>query len=247
MKKIHAFLISLGVLALAGVAIVAIISANKIDNQEPFNVNGSAVVYAKADIANMSVGLKTEVKATAAAATKENSEKMNEIIAVLKALEIEAKDIKTDSYNLRPVYKWVENQGQKLMGYEVSQNVTLKIRDLEKIGDIIAKTTEKGANQVGDITFTIDDEFELKNEARTLAIEKAKEKAEIIAKQTGMKLGKIIAVHESYYAPVEPYAYRNMSKEMAYGSAVMQDSVAPGIEAGQNEVRVEVTLVYKVK
>ena len=247
MKKIHAFLISLGVLALAGVAIVAIINANKVDNQESFTVSGSGVVYAKADIANMSVGLKTDVKPTAAAATKENSEKMNEIIVVLKDMEIEAKDIKTDSYSLRPVYTWVDNEGQKLKGYEVYQNVTLKIRDLDKIGDIIAKTTEKGANQVGDISFTIDDEYELKNEARGLAIEKAKEKAEIIANQTGMKLGKIIGVHESYYEPVEPYAYRNASKEMAFDSALGAEMSSPEIEAGQNEVRVEVSLVYKVK
>ncbi len=247
MKKIHAFLISLGVLALAGIAVVAILSANKSDIQERFSVSGSGTVYAKADIANMSVGLKTEVKKTAAEATKENSEKMNEVLNVLKDLGIETKDIKTTSYNLNPVYRWTETEGQKLTGYEVYQGVTLKIRDLSKIGDIIAKTTEKGANQVGGINFTIDDEYDLKNEARELAIEKAKEKAEIIASQTGMKLGKVVSVYESSYSPVVPYDYSNVRKEMAYADGLGGSIDAPGIEAGQNEVRVEVTLVYKVK
>ncbi|NCN22093.1 SIMPL domain-containing protein, partial [Candidatus Falkowbacteria bacterium] len=152
MKKAHVFLITLGVLVLAAVAIVAVVMTNKSSNEDRFSVNGSGTVYAKADIANMNVGLKTEVKKTAAEATKENSDQMNEILVVLKDLGIEAKDIKTGSYSLNPVYNWTEKDGQKLSGYEVYQSVTLKIRDLEKIGDIIAKTTEKGANQVGGIS-----------------------------------------------------------------------------------------------
>jgi uncharacterized protein YggE len=169
MKKSNVFLISLGILVIAAVSLVSVITANKSDMEDRFSVNGSGIVYAKADIANMNVGLKTEVKKTAVEATNENSEKMNEINKVLKDLGIEPKDIKTTSYNLKPVYNWTEKDGQKLVGYEVYQALTLKVRDLEKIGDIIAETTEKGANQVGNISFTIDDEYELKNEARNLA------------------------------------------------------------------------------
>lgn len=247
MKKSHVFLISLGVLVIAAISMSAIIMAKKSDNQDRFSVSGSGVVYAKADIANINVGVKTEVKKTAAEATDENSKKMNEILTTLKDLGIEAKDIKTTSFNLNPVYNWTEKDGQKLVGYEVSQNVTLKVRDLDKMGDIIAKTTEKGANQVGNITFTIDDEFALKNEARELAITKAKEKAQLIAKQTGMKLGKVKSVDESFYSPMVDYSYRNAAKEML-GSGVAMDAMeAPSIEVGQNEVRVDVNLVYEVK
>lgn len=247
MKKTHVFLITLGILVIAAISMSAIIMAKKSDNQDRFAVSGSGVVYAKADIANINVGLKTEVKKTAAEATEENSKKMNEILAVLKTLNVESKDIKTTSFNLNPVYNWTEKDGRVLVGYEVSQDVTLKVRDLDKMGDIIARTTEKGANQVGNITFTIDDEFELKNEAREMAINKAKEKAELIAKQTGMKLGKIKSVEESYYSPMMDYGYRNTSKEML-GTGVMMDAMeAPSIEVGQNEVRVEVSLVYEVK
>lgn len=247
MKKAHVFLITLGVLVLAAVAIVAVVMTNKSSNEDRFSISGSGTVYAKADIANMNVGLKTEVKKTAAEATRENSEQMNEILVVLKDLGIESKDIKTNSYSLNPVYNWTEKDGQKLNGYEVYQSVTLKIRDLEKIGDIIAKTTEKGANQVGGINFTIDDEYELKNEARELAIEKAKEKAELIAAQTGMKLGKIVGVYENSYSPVISYDYSNAKREIAADQALGAGIEAPGIEAGQNEVKVEITLVYEVK
>ncbi len=246
MKKTQVFLISLGIIALVAVAVVAVIMANKSTNEDRFTVNGSGTVYAKADIANMNVGFRTERRQTAAEATEENTEKMNEILKALRDLGIESKDIKTSSYSLNPVYNWTERDGQKLAGYEVYQAVSLKIRDLEIIGDVISKTTEKGANQVGNITFTIDDEYELKNTARELAIEKAKEKAELIASQTGMKLGKIKGVHENSYAPIGIYDYSNARQEMAY-DGLGSSAPSPSIEAGQNEVKVEVTLVYEIK
>jgi len=246
MRKEHFILSLAGMIVLGAVVSLAFYFPNRLNNEDRFSVTGSGTVYAKADIANLTVGLKTEVRKTAAQVTKENSEKMNEIIAAVKELGVDEKDIKTTDYRLSPVYTWIEKEGQRLLGYEVSQNIALKIRDLDKISDIIAKTTEKGANQIGNINFTIDDEYELKNEARRLAIEKAKEKAEAIAKESGMKLGKIKSVHENSYQPI--YDYSNAYKEMrleSYDQAA--GMVAPSIEAGQNEVRVEITLIYEVK
>ncbi len=243
MTKNQSIISGMAILALTAIVISAFYFFNKTDQEDRFSVSGSAVVYAKADIANISVGLKTEVKKTAAEATLENSKTMNKILEAVRDLEIEDKDIKTTNYNLRPVYNWTESRGQELKGYEVSQNVTLKIRNLESIGAIIEKTTELGANQVGDINFTIDDEFELKNEAREMAIEKAKEKAGLIASQAGLKLGKLKGVSETSYSPIIP-TYSNAMKEMAFDSVA---GGAPSIEVGQNEIRAEVTLIYEVK
>jgi len=245
MQKTHVFLTTLGVLAVSAIVIVALVMANKVNNQDRFSVTGSGTVYAKADIANLEVGLRTGTKKTAAEATTDSTNKMNAIIEAVKALGIEEKDIKTSGYALNPVYNWTENRGQELTGYEVTQNVSLKIRDLNKIGDVIAKTTEKGANQIGNINFTIDDEYTLKNQARELAIEKAKEKAMMIAAQSGMKLGKIKNVYESSVAAPSPIMYSNAKLDMASGAS---DSVsAPTIQSGQNEIRVEATLVYEIK
>lgn len=245
MKKVYAFLISLGIIAIAAISIFSVWSATRPDNMERFSVIGSGTVYAKADIANLTVGFKTGVKSTAAQATKENSEKMNEIISAIKALGVSADDIKTTNYNLNPVYNWTEKNGQTLMGYEVSQNVDIKIRDLEKISDVIANTTAKGANQVGGINFTIDDEYALKNQARELAINKAKEKAQLIASQTGMKLGKIKGVFENSSSPMPYNNYSNA--KMMLDSSVRNEAASPVIETGQNEIKVEVTLSYEVK
>ncbi len=245
MKKSQVFLATLLILAIAAIVIVALALANKTNEQDRFSVMGSGTVYAKADIANIEVGLKTEAKKTAAEATTDNTNKMNEIVGEIKKLGIEDKDIKTSNYNLNPVYNYTSLKGQELIGYEVTQNLILKVRDLNKIGDVIAKTTGKGANQIGNINFTIDDEFALKNQARELAIQKAQEKAGLIAKQSGMKLGEIKGVYESS-EPVPPivYNYSNAKMDLSAGGRGIE---SPSIQSGQNEIKVDITLVYEVK
>lgn len=245
MQKIQALIISFLILVVGIVLVVALIMAGEKKEQDRFSVSGSGTVYAKADIANINVGLKTETKKTASEATKEATLKMNSIIDELKSLKIEEKDIKTSDYNLNPVYNWTQDKGQELVGYEVTQNLGLKIRDSNIIGDVIAKTTAQGANQIGNISFTIDDEFELKNQARELAIEKAKEKAKKIAKQSGMKLGAIKNVSENVSPEMQP-RYSNVAMD-AKGMGGDEQLSAPTIQTGQNEIKVEVTVTYEVR
>ena len=247
MKKSQVFLAALLIVAIAAIVISAFVFNRERKNEDRFSVSGSGIVYAKADIASIDLGFKTGTKKTAAEATIESSGKMNEIIKAVKDLGIEEKDIKTNQYSLNPVYNYTNARGQELVGYEVYQSLTIKVRDLTKIGDIIARSTEKGANQVGSISFTIDDEYALKNQARELAIEKAKEKAELIAKQAGMKLGAVKSVSESSYEGggiVPMYANAKISLDSARNEVAIS---SPEIATGQNEIKVDVTLTYEVK
>jgi uncharacterized protein YggE len=245
MKKTYLFLATILILAVTAIVITALALANKTNEQDRFSVIGSGTVYAKADIANLEVGLRTGAKKTASEATTDSTNKMNDIIAELKKLGINEKDIKTTNYNLSPVYNYTNEKGQELVGYEVTQNITLKIRDLSKIGDVISKTTEKGANQIGNINFTIDDEFALKNQARELAIQKAQEKAKLIAKQSGMRLGEVKSVYENPdQTPPVMFSYSNAKMDLSSGTGALP---APSIQSGQNEIKVDVTLVYEVK
>ncbi len=246
MKKETIIITIISILAISGIAAYSIYTTNHSINQDRFSVSASGTVYAKADIANITIGLKTEVKKTAAEATAESTKKMNAIIKSLKDLGIEDKDIKTTDYSLQPIYNWLENRGQVLQGYQVYQNVNVKIRDLEKIGDVIAKTTEQGANQIGNVSFTIDDEYTLKNQARELAIEKAKEKANLIAEQTGMKLGEIKGVYENadVNTPMPMYTNARLMLDEKMNNVSLESA---NIQTGQNEVRVDVTLTYEVK
>jgi uncharacterized protein YggE len=245
MKKAHIFLATLITLAVAAIVIVALVMANKTNEQDRFSVVGSGMVYAKADIANIQVGLKTGTKTTAAEATVDSTNKMNDIVSALKTLGIADKDMQTSDYSLNPVYNYTTDKGQVLTGYEVTQNLTLKIRDLTKIGDVIAKTTEKGANQIGNISFTIDDESALKDQARELAIKEAKAKAVLIAQQSGMKLGEVKSVVENADQPT-PIVFNYANAKMDASSAIAPIA-SPSIQSGQNEIQVDVTLVYEVK
>lgn len=246
MNKLQTFITALLIVVVGAIVIVALRSNNQIKNEDRFSATGSGIVYAKADIANLELGFKTGTKKTAAEASTESANKMNEITKAVKKLGVEDKDLKTSNYSLNPVYNWTNEKGQELVGYEVYQNLSVKVRDLSKIGDIIARGTEQGANQVGGINFTIDDEFALKNQARELAINKAKEKAQLIAKQAGMKLGEVKSVYENASEGGIVPMYANAKMDLAVGSGAAPIA-SPEISTGQNEIRVEVTLVYEVK
>ena len=171
---------------------------------------------------------------------------MSDIIKAVKALGVDEKDIQTNNYSLNPVYNYTNVKGQELVGYEVDQNLSLKVRDLTKIGDIIARGTEQGANQIGGISFTIDDEFALRNQARELAITKAKEKATLIAEQAGMKLGKVKSVSEDAGQSGIVPMYANAKMDLANGAGA-SSIASPEIATGQNQIKVDVTLTYEVK
>jgi len=246
MNKTNFSLAVLLIIAVSTIVVTALWKSGQTNSEDRFSVVGSGTVYAKADIANLQVGFKTKNKKTCPEANTDSSKKMNGITEVLKKLDIKTEDIKTTQYNLNPVYNWTDRAGQTLIGYEVLQSLTLKIRDLDKIGEVIARTTEQGANQVGGISFTIDDEFALRNQARELAIKKAKEKAELISKQSGMKLGAIKSVSENNNTYPAIMAYSNAKAMDSVGSGV-ESIPATEIQSGQNEIKVEVTLIYEVK
>jgi uncharacterized protein YggE len=242
MKKITALILGLAILTLGAVAIVALVNKDK--TTQYFTVSAEETVYAPADIASLEVGVRSGIKASAQEAATESNDKTNDIIKELISLGIEEKDIKTSNYRLSPEYNWTESRGQQFVGYEVTQSLTIKIRDLDKIGAVISQTTEKGANQVGNISFTIDDDESLKSQARAGAITKAQNKAREIAMQSGLKLGDLVNVVEgSYTPPVAP------NFGMLDSARVMNEASVstPNIQTGENEVSVSVTLTYKVK
>lgn len=238
---------ALVLLAVTAIVIVSVVMALK--NNEPdylFSVTDTGKVTAIPDIAAITVGVYTDTKKTAADAVKENTEMMNGIIEALKSIDIEKKDITTSSYNLNPVYDWTDQSGRTLKGYEIRQEVTIKVRDLDKVGKAIEVTTEKGANQIGGIGFTIDDPQELRKEAIKIAIEKAKIKAQELAMASGLEMGEIVNIYEnSNYFPSA--GINKVYADEAFGMGGGGDIPTPTIEVGEQEIAVEVTLVYKVK
>ena len=217
----------------------------KVDSENRITVSGTGTVYATPDLALTSFSVITEAK-TVAEALSQNAEQMNQIIGFIKEQGVEDKDLKTTDLNIYPRYEWQEvteisiyPSGKRvLVGYEVRQSLRVKIRELTKIGEIIQGAADSGANEVGSLQFTVDDQDEFKNQAREEAIEEAKEKAEELASQLGIKLVRITNFNES---GIVPRVYSLEKSEAGMGGG------APEIEIGESKIEVTVTLTYEIK
>ena len=202
-------------------------------------ISAEGKVTALPDIATISIGLQTENRAVSAA-QKDNTAKMNAIIGKIKSFGVAAEDIKTSNYSIYPQYDYVN--GQRVdRGYTVMQNVDVKVRALEKIGDLLSAAGELGANQVGGVAFTIDEPEELRQQARLKALETAKKKAQALADASGVRLGKVVGFSENEgYVPGPLYYARDAAMGMGGGNS------APSVQSGSQDVVVNVTVLYEI-
>lgn len=242
----------MGALALTLIAYVGVLTWNagathrligKPENiRDTIAISGTAKLSVKPDIARLNVGVISTGKSVAET-QKQNTEKMNAITGAVKAFGVKDDDIKTSNYSINPQYDWTDGR-QILKGYEVSQQLSIKIRDLDKIGDILAKAGELGSNQVGGVSFEVDDTVALQKQAREKAITDAKEKASVLAKSLGVQLGKVVSFSEdsgSYPVPMMYNSYEKVAMDSA-GSAP-----SPDIQAGSLDVSKTVSIVFEIK
>ena len=215
-----------------------------------FSVSGEGKVITVPDVAEFTFGVVTEGGTDIAGLQDENTGKTNQAIAFVKSNGVDAKDIKTQSYNLTPRYQRFSCPRAALeaepcpppeiVGYTITQSVLVKVRDFTTIGNILAGVVRSGANTVSQLNFTIDDPDQPQSEARAEAIAKANEKAKSIAKAAGFRLGRLLSISESGRTP-PPIFFR----EAALG--VSAAPAAPTIEPGSQEVVVNVTLSYEIQ
>ncbi|MEI6420394.1 MAG: SIMPL domain-containing protein [bacterium] len=222
-------------------------------NQTPntITVTGKGEQMVKPDIATISMGIEEQAK-TVVEANNQAATKMNAALKVLKDAGVADKDVKTTNYNIYPRYDYVKvapitadiyypNGKQILAGYTVSESVEVKIRDISKAGDILAKISEIGLNNVSGLTFSVDKEDDIKLEARGVAIDDAKTQAKVLAKQLGVRLVKLVNFSENGNYPI--YARMDSMKSYAPTAA----GIAPEIAVGENKITSNVTLVYEIK
>lgn len=210
------------------------------EKQTAFNVQAEGKVVTVPDTAIISLGIQIN-KPTVEAAQKEANEKINNITKELKKIGIGDNDIKTSDYRIYPNYDY--RSGRKIDSYNINIRLEIKVKDFEKINEVIDKSTELGANQIGNLEFIIDDERleELKMEARKEAIKKAKKKAEQIAKAGGLRIGKLINIIDEETSPYQPrpILYK------ASGLGVEEEAEQTQIQPGESEITVLVTLSYE--
>lgn len=214
-----------------------------------FSVSGIGKVVAVPDVAEFDFGVLTEGGKNIGSLQKDNVGKVNKAIAFLKSKGVEAVDIQTQNYSVQPRYQYFNCTGlvpcrpAEIIGYTIQQNVLVKVRDFDKIGDMLAGVVENGANTVSQLNFTVDDPTKVEQEARTKAIAKAKDKAQDVAAAGGFSLGRLLSIEEGgNNQPVPMYAYG-----MGGGAVTDAKSVAPIVEPGSQEVSVIVTLQYEIQ
>ena len=214
-------------------------------------VSGEGKIIAKPDLARVSLSV-VSTGATVQAVSDDNNQKMAAIAQEIKNLGIKAEDIQTSQYNLYPQYDYntpiyyeggVRTDAPKILGYNLSQSLDVRIRDLNLIDQVLDKGTAAGANQVGALSFEIDDDGALKQDARDQAFKIAREKADKMAQAAGVKIGRVVTFSEGFGGPMPVYA--NFSRDvMAESSA---GGVAPSVEVGSQELAINVSVTYEIE
>lgn len=171
---------------------------------------------------------------------EESSTKITKAIESVKLNGVKAVDIKTDQYNLSPKYVYDEkNKESFIQGYTLTQGASVKIRDLEKIADILSGLTNAGMNQINGPLFIVDDPEIHLSAARAKAFEKAREKAEAMARQNKVSIGRVVSFAE--------YRDGGVIYARALEGGDIGGPIAPPIEPGTEELAVHISVTYELK
>lgn len=206
--------------------------------KKTINVSGQSKVSASPDFATITLGVVTEDK-DAKAAQKANAVSMDKVIASIKALGISEDDIKTVNYSISPKYDYNKETGtSSIVGYTVSNNVNVTVKDISKMGSVIDAAADSGVNTSSSISFGISNYEDYYNTALKNAVIAAKKKANTMADALGVKLKDPITVSEGGgYNPLTNYAVYDMRAEGV--------NAATPIQAGTIEISAYVSIVYE--
>lgn len=192
------------------------------------------------DMATISLGVQTDAP-TAEAAIRENANKMSRVIAALKRGGLSDREIQTSNLSLSPQYVYQENLPPRLTGYQASNQVIVTVRELNRLGTIVDATVNAGADNVGGISFGLDDPTSAENAARLEAVTALNSKAELYARAMGYRVARLVTMTEGGgYSPVPPpmpYATMAAKREM---------DVATQISPGEMKVRVDASATYEL-
>lgn len=202
-----------------------------------FTVTGEGKVTVTPDVAILNLGMSTK-KNTVKAAQAEANTVINNLTKAIKELGVKDEDIKTTNYSVYPDYDYSSGTN-RIIGYNVNISLSVIVKNIDSVNDILDKATALGANSVGGIQFTVAEDKlkELNKEARLKAIKEAKEKAEELAKLSGMTLGKIVNIQEGNN---RTYPQPMMLK--AGGGESSAD-----IQPGSTDVTSSITLFYETR
>jgi uncharacterized protein YggE len=230
-----------GILGLAALLIAGDARAAD-DETRQLRVTGIGEVLAEPDMATVTLGVVSEAE-TAAAALKQNSQTVADIIAALKAGNIAARDMQTSNFSIQPKYIYPDrNRNEagepRIVGYTVSNTLSVRIRDLASTGGILDAMVTLGSNTVSGIRFGVADPDPIEDRARKAAIADARARAELYAAAANVKLGDIILISESgSQAPGPGPLLRTTMREQA---------MAVPVEGGELTFRSSINMIWEL-
>ena len=201
------------------------------------SVSSRAEARKAPDIATFSAGVVTQA-ADGNAALRQNAEQMNRVLAAIKAAGVADKDVQTSGISLNPQYRYEENQPPRITGYQASNTVNVKLREVAKMGKVLDALVASGANQVNGPSFGIDDPEPLYDRARLDALKAARARAETYAGALGVRVRRIVSISEGGAAMPSPMPRMAMMKAEAYDSTP--------VAAGETTVSVNLDVVFEL-
>ncbi len=195
-------------------------------------VTGEATVSVAPDVAVIRIGVASQGK-TAREASDANARQMTAVLAAIKEAGIAERDVQTSRLSLQPQYDPNKGGTARLLGFQVTNQLTIKIRDVAKMPGILDRTIGAGANEMSGIEFVVSQQGKLLDQARDDAIVDARRKAELYARAAGAKLGPVVAIAEEGSAPPP-----RLMQAMRAGAV----PVAPG----EQTLRATVTVSYEL-
>lgn len=275
MQMASIFLMILSLVAIAGFFLTVQLAkqaggANT--RSETITVTGTAEIYAVPDIAEFSFSVLEEGKTVKEAQEKANT-KLEKVLAALSDAGIEEKDVQTTNFSIYPKYEYyyINASGircyadycpppyyskNEIVGQEASWYVNVKVRDIEKAGDVLAVVGEEEVSNLSGLSLVVEKQTELERDARDKALEDARNQAKRIAKGLGVRLGDVVSFNEygggGIYYGRDVYAY-----DMAVSESSEVKMIAPtmgmgggdvgNVVPGENKIVSNVTVVYEIK
>ena len=206
-------------------------------------VVGLGEAFGKPDRAHVTVGVETFAK-TVNEATGENEDIIQAIISTLKQQGISNEDIQTSNYSLWAEQLYGENGPEGIAGYRVSNQVSVTIRDIEKVSDALTAAINAGANSIYGVSFSVADEAALEADAREMAFDNARQRAQSLAQLSGVTLGDVRDVKEVFTQMPMPLIGGMGGGD---GTGIIQEASGTSISPGQLSFQVNVEVTFDIE
>jgi uncharacterized protein len=237
------WLLVVGVIGNAGVASgqdLATPQAARAAGVATVSVSGHGQVNVPPDTASVSIGIDV-IQPTLGEAQEQATAQATTVIEALKAAGIADEDIQTAYFSVTILRDYSENADPtQITGFEIVNQLQLTVRDTDMLGELLDEAVKVGANSINGVSFSVDDQTAGASEARRLAVEDARTKAEELAVAAGLTLGPVISIAEGTVSPLPP-VYASTGVESA-----MAEAAVP-VQPGSSTVSVDVSMIFELR